>query len=104
MLVSYAKSPLSDEHLSLRQLLRADVPQAGDRAPDAEVTDHQTKPISLFSTLYNPDGWTWGRSLLVFAGRKPDVGSQLLSAVAGVSQWACIRPCLVLARLMNTSR
>lgn len=97
MLVGYGKSPLSAEHLSLRQLLRSDVPQAGDRAPDAEVTDHEANPIQLFSTLYNPDGWSYGWSLLAFDGRKSDVGKQLLSAVAGVSQWACIRPRLVLA-------
>ncbi|MBC3788668.1 hypothetical protein [Spirosoma utsteinense] len=76
------------------------MPQAGNRAPDAEVTDYESKPIRLFSTLYNPDGWTWGWSLLAFDGRKSDAGAQLLSAVAGVSQWAFIRPRLELAAPM----
>ena len=94
--VSYPKSPLNDDHLGgLRELLRRHVPHPGDRAPDAQViaADGAT---SLFAHLYNPDGRSWGWSLLAFDGRRTDAMSHLQSAIAEVQEWDWIRPRLVL--------
>ena len=95
--VSYADSPLSEDHLRLRHLLHPGAPQAGDRAPDAKVTDPQGKTIALFSSIYNPDGMSCGWSLLAFDGRQPAALSSLLAAVAAVAGWEWVRPRLVLA-------
>ncbi len=95
--VSYPKSPLNDDHIGLRQLLRAHVPHAGDRAPDAEVTDEAGRATNLFSHIYNADGRSWGWPLLAFDGRKDGAGQQLVKALAEVAGWECVRPRLVLA-------
>lgn len=95
--VKYPKSPLSEDHMGLRQVLRSHVPHAGDRAPDADVTDGHGNPTTLFAHIYNPDGHTWGWSLLAFDGRQEDAGPQLLTALAEVRSWDWIRPRLILA-------
>ncbi len=95
--ISYPKSPLSEDHFELRQLLHPGAPKAGDRAPDAKVTDPQGKTITLFSSIYNPDGQTAGWSLLAFDGRQADATPALLAAVAEVAGWDWVRPRLVLA-------
>lgn len=95
--VSYPDSPLSEDHLRLRQLLHPGAPKAGDRAPDANVTDPQGKTSSLFSSIYNPDGQPAGWSLLAFDGRQAVALPSLLAAVAAVAGWAWVRPRLVLA-------
>lgn len=95
--VSYPKSLLNEDHLRAKQLLHPNAPHAGDRAPDAEVIDTEGKTTNLFSHIYNPDGLTWGWSLLAFDGRQPDAGSQLLAALAEVAPWKYVRPRLVLS-------
>ena len=95
--VSYPKSPLSDDHLDLRQLLHPGVPKAGDRAPDANVTDPSGKTVTLFSSMYNPDGHSWGWTLLAFDGRRAEATKPLLAGLAAVAEWNWVRPRLVLA-------
>ena len=95
--VDYPKSPLNDDHMGLSQVLRAHVPHAGDRAPDAEVTDEAGRTTSLFPYIYNADGKTWGWSLLAFDGGKEDTTTRLVSALAEVARWDWVRPRLVLA-------
>jgi 3-(3-hydroxy-phenyl)propionate hydroxylase len=97
LLVSYAKSALSEDHLRLRQLLHPGAPQAGDRAPDAQLTTPQGDTVSLFASLYNPDGQTYGWSLLAFDGRQAEAAPQLVAAIAEVAGWPWVRPRLVLA-------
>lgn len=95
--VSYPDSSLNEDHLGgLRELLRRHVPHPGDRAPDAAVTAGDGTSTSLFAHLYNPDGMSWGWSLLLFDGRRTDVVSQLQSAAAEVRGWDWIRSRLVL--------
>jgi 2-polyprenyl-6-methoxyphenol hydroxylase-like FAD-dependent oxidoreductase len=97
--VSYPKSPLNEDHLSHGQLLHAHVPQAGERAPNAEVTNEAIGTTNLFAHIYNPDGRSWGWSLLAFDGRQGDAGTRLLAAVTEVAAWDWVRPRLVLAAL-----
>ena len=102
LLVSYPKSTLSEDHLHLRQLLRSGVPQAGDRAPDAEVITSQGEPGSLFASIYNPDGQTYGWSLLAFDGRQAEAMPLLVAAIAEVAGWPWVHPRLVLAAPLAT--
>lgn len=95
--VSYPKSPLNDDNIGLRQLLRAHVPHAGDRAPDAEVTDEAGHTTSLFPYVYNPDGHSYGWSLLAFDGGKREAAMKLVTALTEVAGWDWVRPRLVLA-------
>ncbi len=96
--VGYRKSLLSEDHLvGLRELLRSDAPHAGDRAPDAKVTAADGKTLGLFTYIYNPDGRSWGWSLLAFDGRQAEVRADLLAAVEAAAPWDFIRPRLVLA-------
>jgi len=97
LLVSYAESPLSEDHLRLRQLLHPGGPLAGSRAPDAQVTTPEGEAIPLFASLYNPDGQTYGWSLLAFDGRQPGALPQLVAAIAEVAGWPWVRPRLILA-------
>lgn len=101
--VHYPKSLLNDDHLKAKQLLHPNAPHAGDRAPDAEVIDTEGKTTNLFSHIYNPDGHTWGWSLLAFDGRQPDAGSQLLAALAEIAPWKYVRPRLVLSAPMEAT-
>lgn len=96
--VSYRHGALSEDHLvGLRELLRSDAPRAGDRAPHAKVTAADGTTPSLFSFIYNPDGWTWGWALLAFDGRRADARAELLAGVEAAARWDFIRPRLVLA-------
>lgn len=95
--VGYPKSPLNDDHMGLKGVLRGHVPQAGERAPDAEVTDEAGDTTSLFRHIYNPDGRSWGWSLLAFDGRRDDAAPRLVAALAEVAPWDWVRPRLVLA-------
>jgi len=95
--VSYPDSPLSKDHLQLRQVLHRGVPQAGDRAPDAKVTTPTGETATLFKSLYNPDGQSYGWSLLAFDGRQAEATPLLLVATAEVAGWDFVRPRLVLA-------
>lgn len=94
--VSYPKSPLNEDHLSgVTHLLRRG-PEAGERAPEAEVTaDGRT--TSLFPFIYNPDGVTTGWTLLCFDGRSPEAGASLRAAIEAVAPWGWVRPRLILA-------
>jgi hypothetical protein len=53
--------------------------------------------MSLFASLYNPDGQTYGWCLLAFDGRQADALPQLVAAIAAVAGWPWVRPRLVLA-------
>ncbi len=97
MSVAYPDSPLNDEHMGLSQALRRHAPHAGDRAPDADVSDGAGGPTTLHAHATNPDGRTWGWTLLAFDGRKPGAGPALLAAVAEVAPWDWVRPRLVVA-------
>ena len=95
MSVAYSDSPLSDDHLTLRQALKRDVPHAGDRAPDAELIDADGRTVTLFPILYNEEGRSWGWNLLAFDGRDPEALDSLRSAVASLAHWSFVRPTLV---------
>lgn len=98
--VSYPDSPLNDDRLSgFAHLTRASGPRPGDRAPDAEVTC-EGQATTLFPSIYNPDGRTWGWALLAFDGRSSEAGPELLKAVKAVAPWDLVRPRLVLAGLL----
>ena len=91
--VAYRDSPLSEDHL--RQLLRGDVPHAGDRAPDAELIAFDGSTTTLFPLLYNREGRSWGWNLLAFDGRDPKALESLRAAVASVAQWGFLRATLI---------
>lgn len=95
--VAYPDSPLSQEHFSALSLSQRGAPKAGERAPDARVTDVDGRTTSLFEQIYNPDGHSWGWCLLAFDGR--DAGSRptLTQAVQAVAGAAWVHPRLVLA-------
>ncbi|MCC8552919.1 FAD-dependent monooxygenase [Xanthomonas hortorum] len=95
--VAYPQSPLNEDHLGgLQQLLHRRGPRAGDRAPDADVIAADGSSTSLFAHLYNPDGWSWGWSLLAFDGRHQHAMPELRSAIAEIRHWPWLRPRLVL--------
>ena len=95
--VAYPRSPLNDDHLGgLRELLRRHVPHPGDRAPDAPVVAADGAATTLFAHIYNPDGRSWGWTLLAFDGARPDSTSHLQSAIGDVRAWDWVRPRLVL--------
>ena len=95
MSVHYPASGLNDDHLG-SHLLNRRTPRAGDRAPDAPVVDeHGT--TTLFAHTTNPDGYTWGWSLLAFDGGKEDPRGHRAAAVAAVRAWASVRPRLISA-------
>ncbi|MBX9930812.1 MAG: FAD-dependent monooxygenase [Methylobacterium sp.] len=96
--VSYPGSPLNDDRLGgLHDLVQRDAPKAGERAPDAAVIASDGTSTTLFAHLYNPDGVSWGWSLLAFDGRQADLVSQLGHAIAEVKNWTFVRPRLVLS-------
>ncbi|AXA90599.1 FAD-dependent monooxygenase [Massilia sp. YMA4] len=95
--VGYPDSPLNEDHLGrLRELLRRQVPHPGDRAPDADVIAADGTSTTLFAHLYNPDGHTWGWTLLAFDGQQAQALPQLRTAIAAASPWTFVRPRLVL--------
>ena len=96
--VAYPASPLNDDHLDrLLGLRAAPGPVPGERAPDARVTDEGGATTTLFAHTQNPDGRTWGWSLLLFDGRQEEASPGLLAAMAAAAPWDWIRPRLVLA-------
>jgi 3-(3-hydroxy-phenyl)propionate hydroxylase len=96
--VAYPASPLNEDRLSgLGDLLRRRAPKAGERAPDADVIAADGSSTTIFSHLYNPDGWSWGWSLLAFDGRKAEAMPELRSALSAARPWAWLRPRLILA-------
>jgi 3-(3-hydroxy-phenyl)propionate hydroxylase len=96
--VAYPESPLNEDHLGkLRDLLHRHVPHPGERAPDAEVIAQDGSSTTLFAHIYNPDGQSWGWSLLAFDGRQAGALQQLRTAVSAVSPWMWVRPRLVLS-------
>lgn len=95
--VGYDDSPLNEDHLGgLRDLIRRHIPRSGDRAPDAKVVRADGVSTTLFSQIYNPDGRSWGWSLLAFDGRRRDALPDLQAAVAVSEGRDWIRPRLVL--------
>ncbi|MEG3082099.1 FAD-dependent oxidoreductase [Sphingomonas sp. PB2P12] len=96
--VCYRDSPLNDDRLGgLRDLLHRHAPKAGERAPDADVIDADGTSTTVFTHLYNPDGQSWGWSLLAFDGRRKEALPRLRQAFDAVEGWNCVRPRLVLA-------
>jgi len=96
--VGYPDSPLSEDHLGgLRDLLSRRAPKAGGRAPDAKVVAADGTSTTLFAHVYNPDGRSWGWSLLAFDGRQANALPGLQQACADVAHWEWVRPRLVLS-------
>lgn len=95
--VAYPDSPLNEDHLGgLRELLHRRAPHPGERAPDADVVAQDGSSSTLFAHLYNPDGCSWGWTLLAFDGQQADALPQLRAASADVQGWDWVRPRLVL--------
>lgn len=92
--VHYPDSALNEDHLG-GHLLHRGAPKAGERAPDARVVDQDGATTHLFAHTQNPDGWTWGWSLLAFDGGVEDPEGHRAAAVDAVSRWAWVRPRLV---------
>lgn len=103
--VAYPDSPLSEDHLgSIGDLVSRHAPKAGERAPDASVISADGSSTTLFAHLYNPDGRTWGWTLLGFDGRKAEALSNLRAAFAAVAPWSWVRPRLVLGAAVAGER
>jgi 3-(3-hydroxy-phenyl)propionate hydroxylase len=95
--VAYPDSPLNEDHLGgLRELLHRRAPHPGERAPDADVIAADGSSSTLFAHLYNPNGFSWGWTLLAFDGQQSQALPRLRIALAGVSGWEWVRPRLVL--------
>ena len=93
--VAYPDSPLSSDQLSHLRAGRRIAP-AGHRAPDAPVVAEDGTRVRVFDQLYNPDGHSWGWSLLAFDGGQADTHARLVAAsTAGLPDW--VRPRLVVA-------
>ena len=95
--VAYSDSPLSEDHLKLRQALKRGVPHAGDRAPDAELIAPDGRTVTLFPLLYNAQGCSWGWNLLAFDGRDPAAIAALREAATSVSLWNFVRSTLIIS-------
>ena len=96
--VAYPDSPLNEDHLTgLADLVGKHAPKAGERAPDAKVIAPDGRSATLFQYLYNPDGHSWGWTLLAFDGRDKAAIAALDAACAAVRGWQFVRPRLVLA-------
>ncbi len=95
--VAYPDSPLSEDHLKLKQLLKRGVPQAGDRAPDAEVIASDGHTATLFPIIYNADGQSWGWNLFAFDGRDPKAETLLRAAATTAARWSSVRSTLIIA-------
>ena len=101
--VAYPASPLNDDHLGrLLGLATAAGPVPGERAPDAHVTDQNGNETTLFAHIQNPDGRSWGWSLLLFDGQTEDAGPDLLAALKTAVPWDWVRPRLILAGPLAT--
>lgn len=95
--VAYPDSILSEDHVNRLPLIGRSGPRAGDRAPDATVTDDSNATTTLFDSIYNPDGHTFGWALLLFDGRQQSSRSGLAAAAEGVAAFEWVHPRLVLA-------
>ncbi|WP_413520742.1 FAD-dependent monooxygenase [Psychrobacter glacincola] len=95
--VAYPDSPLNEDHLGgILNPLKGNPPRSGDRAPDATVIATDGSSTSLFDHIYNPNGQSWGWSLLVFDGRQADILPKLNDAIDKVQSWPWIHPRLIL--------
>ena len=95
--VAYPTSPLNEDAFGLAHgLLHRDAPNPGERAPDAPVIAADGASTTLFQHIYNPDGRTFGWTLLLFDGRQRDALSDLHQAASAVKPWDWVRPRLVL--------
>jgi 3-(3-hydroxy-phenyl)propionate hydroxylase len=93
--VAYPDSVLSSDQLSHLRTDRRIAP-AGHRAPDAPVVDEDGRRVTLFSQIYNPDGHSWGWSLLAFDGGQASTHPSLVATLAvALPEW--VRPRLVVA-------
>jgi 3-(3-hydroxy-phenyl)propionate hydroxylase len=52
----------------------------------------------LFAHLYNPDGVTWGWTLLLFDARRQDALAAMRRALAQVRDWEWMRPRSILGK------
>ncbi|WP_184409993.1 FAD-dependent monooxygenase [Xanthomonas translucens] len=97
--VAYPDSPLNENHLDgLRDVVRRRAPHPGERAPDAAVIAQEGACTTLFAHLYNPDGVTWGWTLLLFDARRQDALEAMRRALAQVRDWEWVRPRLILGK------
>ena len=94
--VAYPDSVLSADRLTHLRRDRRIAP-AGHRAPDASVVDEDGRRVDLFSQIYNPDGHTWGWSLLGFDGGRADSHRQLVATLSAATHPDWVRPRLVVA-------
>ncbi|KTR08307.1 FAD-binding monooxygenase [Aureimonas ureilytica] len=95
--VAYPTSPLNEDAFGmLHGLWHRDAPKPGERAPDAPVIAADGASTTLFAHIYNPDGRTFGWSLLLFDGRQADALSTIRNAIDAVGSWDWVRPRLVL--------
>ncbi|MDO1584602.1 FAD-dependent monooxygenase [Rhizobium oryzicola] len=102
--VAYPESPLNEDHLTgLADLVGQGAPKAGERAPDAKVVASDGRSTTLFDHIYNPDGFSWGWTLLAFDGRDAGAMTSLRAAFAEVQGWRFIRPRLVLAKALPSA-
>lgn len=76
--------------------MRRHAPKAGERAPDARVAADDGTTATLIDEFANPDGHTWGWTLLGFDGGKRDAADDLARAIAAVAVHPLVHPRLVL--------
>lgn len=101
--VAYPDSSLNEDHLrGIVNPLKGNPPRAGDRAPDAPVIATDGSSTNLFDYLYNPNGQSWGWSLLVFDGRQADILPKLYDAAEKVQNWPWIHPRLILGAALHS--
>ena len=100
--VSYPNSPLTEEGFGTLSNLGFSGPQAGDRAPDAAVVDHEGNIVQLFSLIYGGDfgaapqpSWSW--TLLAFDGHDAEVKPTLQSALEVTKSYDFLRVRFILA-------
>jgi DNA-binding transcriptional LysR family regulator len=97
--VAYPDSPLNENHLDgLRDVVHRRAPRPGERAPDAAVIAQHGACTTLFAHLYNPDGVTWGWTLLLFDARRQDALAAMRRALAQVRDWEWMRPRSILGK------
>jgi 3-(3-hydroxy-phenyl)propionate hydroxylase len=97
--VAYPDGPLNEDHLDGRlDVVHRRAPRPGERAPDAAVIAQHGACTTLFAHLYNPDGVTWGWTLLLFDARRQDALAAMRRALAQVRDWEWMRPRSILGK------
>jgi 3-(3-hydroxy-phenyl)propionate hydroxylase len=103
--VAYPTSPLNEDAFGvLHGLLHRGAPKSGERAPDASVIAADGASTTLFNHIYNPDGRTFGWSLLAFDARQSGALPALREAIEAARPWMLVRPRLILSAAAGESR